>query len=376
VQIARATDLLYGGLACETAGGGEGLPPAPVLDTCEAGWTGSATVVDPSGLILTNHHLVVVEGEPTWSAVAVSDGPIALPRLVFFAWPMIWDERVDLAVLAPVYTLDGEPIGAEDDLRLDWLPIPDGQGADAGDALTLAGYPGLEPEERVSLQAAMVEERLPDEANPELGEAGWLDVGPFAGPGVGGGAAVDGGGVLAGVPTGGRGGVEEEPAEELVRPLPGGLELLVERARAAGQLDDPAEPTPVAEPSPDPGRPRTPRKTPPRAPAADTAVIVGTLVSADTGEPVVGGTVLALQPDVTIEEWADEGFDPSLVGAGGRSDGAGRFQLNPAVRRDQAYSVVILADGYEPLGAEGYVLARSGDPATVDLGVIELAAVG
>jgi hypothetical protein len=57
-----------------------------------------------------------------------------------------------------------------------------------------------------------------------------------------------------------------------------------------------------------------------------------------------------------------------------QSDGLGKFQLLHMVAREQAYGVVVGADGYEPKGADDMVFADEGSPDVVDIGSIELEA--
>lgn len=378
-NIVESVVLVYGGVECETApvpGADEGDLEAPVLDTCTSGWTGSGTIIDPSGLILTNEHVVFNDdGTPAWAVVAVTEVEDELPNLAFFAIPGMWDADLDLAVLLPVFTLDGDPI-EEGEIELAPLPFPEEAGAvEIDDEVQLLGYPGLDEEETIDIAEAQVLDALPDDANPDVGDVGWLDVGEFPGPGISGGAMVDGSGVLVGVPTGGRGGADGGQSEELVRPLAEALPILFARAIEAGQIDPPAEegktPTAAAD---EPGIPRRePRARQPEQPAADTAIVTGTLVSADTGEPIAAGFFLVLQPDVTLEEFGDSEFDAELIFAGAESDGSGEFVVDPPVVRGQEYGIVAFADGFEAIAGEGIVLAAEDDPATVDLGLIELA---
>jgi hypothetical protein len=180
------------------------------------------------------------------------------------------------------------------------------------------------------------------------------------------------------VPTGGRAGDEGGQPTEYVRPLPEALGVLVERAEAAGQLGEPPQEDPTPEPEPEPAPPpqrqprRQPEPRPPEPPAAETSIITGALVSADTGEAIEGGLFLVLQPGTTVQDFVDAEGDPALVYAVGVSNGTGFFQVEPAVQQGQGYSIVILAEGYQPLSGEDILLAEAGGPATVDIGTLEM----
>ena len=381
-QAIRSAVLVYGGVECDTAPVAGTDLAAPVLDTCTAGWTGSGTIVDPSGLVMTNAHIALGDdGEPMWTVIGLTDSEDELPTLAFFAFPFIYDQDIDLAVLAPVFTLDGEFI-EEGALDLPPLLLPNDAGAVApGDQIRLIGYPGLEDEEVVSVEETEILGTVPDEVNSELGDAGWLDAGAFAGPGISGGAAVSDSGLLVGVPTGGRAGDAGGQPQELVRPMPEALGVLVTRAEAAGQLGDnpPEDPTPAPDPpvDPTPEPRRSPRRQPPvqtPEPAQETtAIIQGTFVSADTGGAVAGALFLILQPGVTVQDFVDADLDSSLVYGVGVSDGSGFFQIEPALARNQPYSFVIVAEGYQPLAGDDLVVADDTSPAVVDIGAIELA---
>lgn len=383
-QAVRSSVLVYGGVECDSAPveGFEDIE-APVLDTCTAGWTGSGTIVDPSGLVMTNAHIALGnDGEPMWTVVGLTEDADELPTLAYFALPTIYDPTVDLAVLTPIFTLDGEFI-EEGDLDLPPMLLPDSEGVIApGDQVRLVGYPGLSDEEAVEIDEVEVASALPDEANPELGDMGWLDVGPFAGPGISGGGVISERGLLVGVATGSRSGEAGGQEEELVRPLPEALGLLVERAEQAGQLgeqplDDPT-PEPVDDPDPVPQPTQPPREDPNPGPPdpvqSESAYVQGTFVSADTGEPISGVLFLVLQPGVTIQQFVDSDFDSQLVFGVGVSDGSGFFQIEPQLARGQAYGFVIIAEGYEPLAGEDLVFVPEDAPATVDIGEIPLAA--
>ncbi len=109
-------------------------------------WTGSGSIVDPRGLILTNAH-TVLPTEPTDPEVAallilMSERPDAPPQPRFYAQVVQADVDLDLAVLRIVRTMDGAEVDPSA-LALPVLPL--GRAADLtlGDPLTILGYPGI-----------------------------------------------------------------------------------------------------------------------------------------------------------------------------------------------------------------------------------------
>jgi hypothetical protein len=107
--------------------------------------------------------------------------------------------------------------------------------------------------------------------------------------------------------------------------------------------------------------------------AAENAVTVtGTLISADTGEPIAGGHIIVLNPGISPTGYAEDPSNPAAVFADGKSDVNGRFLVAPPVLREQAYGVIVVARGYLGKVAENRQFAGPDDPNPVDLGEIRM----
>ncbi len=104
----------------------------------------------------------------------------------------------------------------------------------------------------------------------------------------------------------------------------------------------------------------------------DGVTVTGTLVSADTGEPIEGGRVIILNPGISPTGYADDPSIPDAVFADGQSDVNGRFLAAPPVRRQQSYGVIVIARGYLGKVAENKQFAGPEDPDVVDLGEIHM----
>jgi hypothetical protein len=100
--------------------------------------------------------------------------------------------------------------------------------------------------------------------------------------------------------------------------------------------------------------------------------VTGTLVSADTGEPIEGGRVIMLNPGISPTGYADDPSIPDAVFADGQSDMNGRFQAAPPVRRQESYGVIIIARGYLGKVAENKQFPGPDDSDVVDLGEIRM----
>jgi S1-C subfamily serine protease len=344
----------------------------PIYDTCQSYTSGSGTIISQQGLILTNAHVALnyQTGQPQWLLIGLTTDPRELPTFTFFARAIVYDAALDLAVVAPTYTLDGRAI-EEGDVNL--LPLPmarNEQAVELEQPIRLIGYPivgGI----TVTIDNAVVSGFSPDPNVPELAGSAWIKTNPAGGPGISGGTAVNDDGILIGVPSavGGaeircydaNGDGQNDPATECVatggetgytRPIPEAYDLLRKKARQSGQLnsggdDDESNPT-------DEG-----------------VTITGRIVSADTGDPIEGAYVLVFQPGVTVQEAIDEN-DPDNTYAYGQTNSRGRYILNNPVARNQGYGVLVYAPDYQPILGDDIVLATDGDPSTKDVGTWEL----
>jgi len=99
--------------------------------------------------------------------------------------------------------------------------------------------------------------------------------------------------------------------------------------------------------------------------------IAGLLLDADTGDAIVGGYVILLQPGVTVRQFARD-QEEEQVAAIGESDRDGFFVTAPPVPRGYTYGVVVLAEGYEPLAEDDALPIERGDPDMVELDAIWL----
>lgn len=156
--------------------------------------TGSGTIIDGSGLIYTNRH--VVEGGDDF-AILMLDDINEFPVLRYFASVVGQSDEIDFALLQVDRDADRQALVSQN-LNLPFLPIsmPDIQ---RGDHIYVFGYPGIGDGYLVFTEGTITTiqngtvngQRLP----------AWYQTDAEIGPGNSGGLAVNGRGELVGIPT-------------------------------------------------------------------------------------------------------------------------------------------------------------------------------
>jgi S1-C subfamily serine protease len=160
-------------------------------------WRGSGTIIDASGLILTNYH--VVEETPDWNAIGIlvtvsSDQP---PEPAYLAEIVSKDPAVDLAVLRIVSDAKGKAVDVS---KLGLVPVEIGNADDLeiGDDLTIFGYPAI-GSTTITLTDGKVSGFTSEEGVSYT--RAWIKTAASITGGNSGGTAVDADGRLVGVPS-------------------------------------------------------------------------------------------------------------------------------------------------------------------------------
>lgn len=365
---------------------------------CETGWSGSGTIVDANGRILTNAHNVLdnpaaAEPKPVWVVVGETTDFKSYPNPVFIGRTVTVDPQVDLAIVEPALELDGTEIDPDD---VQMRPMEMNTDADAvqpAQEMQVLGYPSAGRETITYIPVTVVGFDI-DEANREL-EAGFIKYNPGSGPGMSGGSLANADGVLVGVHTQGsqseircgdanNDGTVDTATEcgamggevGFARPIPEGYDLLLARA---GSSQTATEPTPPEEgPVPPAEEPTVVTEPPPATdpsnqtePAQGEAIITGQVISADTAEPIEGALFLVLQPGIKVTSYLHGGKRADVFSFA-YSDGQGNFQLPKPVVRGEKYGVYVSAPGYETVGKDGRELATADDPETVEQPLIKM----
>ena len=159
--------------------------------------TGSGTVIDKSGLILTNYHVVdpVNVGAYEDIAIYVSEDAKDSPTLTYFGGLAAWDEELDLAVIRITENRNGIAIEPKD-VDLPVVSIGHSSNLGIGDALTVLGYPAIGGGS-LELTKGAVSGFLETEGRKQA----WIKTDARIAAGNSGGGAFNEAGQLVGIPT-------------------------------------------------------------------------------------------------------------------------------------------------------------------------------
>ncbi len=164
-------------------------------------WTGSGTIIDPRGLILTNCHVAnpsaMGMSAPAANVlgVAVTVRSDEAPALTYIAKVAAQSPELDLAVLVITSTTDGKAVK---NLNLPYVPLGDSDSLELGDVVSIFGYPGIGGE-TVTFTSGSVA-GFTAESGVQSHRA-WIKTDAVIAGGNSGGTAVDDDGKLVGVPT-------------------------------------------------------------------------------------------------------------------------------------------------------------------------------
>ena len=176
-------------------------------------WTGSGTIVHPSGIILTNCHVanpraMGMSAPPADRlGIAVTERSDQPPVLTYFAQVLVQSPEIDLALLKVVAGVDGRAVS---NLNLPYVPLGDSDALELGDTVSIFGYPGIGGETVTftsgSVSGFTKEEKL------RLARA-WIKTDATIAGGNSGGTAVNSDGLLIGVPTQAAAGSNIQPVD-------------------------------------------------------------------------------------------------------------------------------------------------------------------
>lgn len=168
------------------------------------GWSGSGTIISPSGYVLTNYHVVGdlrVRRNYEWHVIGVTDPSFTdqPPEFTFWARYVAGDPTHDLAVLKIVEWIDETPV--EPSFRFPYVLVGDSNQLIPGDSITIVGYPGISGS-TITFTAGLMSGWLGEDF--ESGGKQWIKTDGKIAHGNSGGGAFDENGYLIGVPTAGR----------------------------------------------------------------------------------------------------------------------------------------------------------------------------
>ena len=173
---------------------------------------GSGTILSSDGYILTNAHVVnldglkedakkngaeIVEGVMVVSMTKRSDEP---PIPVFLAKILDKDVNLDVAMVKISSNLNGQAVNPAE-VSFPWVPLGDSDTVELGDTLNVFGYPGIGGS-TITYTSGPVSGFASD---PNFKGRAWIKTSASISGGNSGGTGVDDDGKLIGIPT--RGGV-------------------------------------------------------------------------------------------------------------------------------------------------------------------------
>lgn len=167
-------------------------------------WSGSGTIISPSGYVLTNYHVVGDLDRRTtyeWHLIAITGSEFTdlPPEPMFWAQFVAGDATHDLAVLKILEWIDETPIEAS--TRFPHVQVGDSNRLLPGDYITIVGYPGVSGS-TITFTAGLMSGWLGEDM--ETGGRQWIKTDGKIAHGNSGGGAFDEFGNLIGVPTAGR----------------------------------------------------------------------------------------------------------------------------------------------------------------------------
>jgi putative serine protease PepD len=195
-------------------------------------WTGSGTVIDSSGLILTNAHVAkptakgltgggVEDHDPAFLQVAFAKDDNTPAVAKYRATPVVSDGYLDLSVVKIDANADGSPLDSDKLALPEPVPIGDSNALQTGDHITALGYPALTGDDHVGGPLTVTSGDV-SAFKRDYGtntDRFWIDTTERIAHGNSGGASINSAGELIAVNTQFRKGQENEPAASyLVRP--------------------------------------------------------------------------------------------------------------------------------------------------------------
>lgn len=165
-----------------------------VGDGFQSVWSGSGSIIDPGGLVLTNAHVVDMRfDEFTDIGVALIERADQAPDLTYLAEIVAIDYNLDLAVIQIRSDLEGNSVS----LNLPSVSLGDSDQVELGGTLRILGYPGIGGQTITFTTGAISGFIL------ERGIEGraWIKTDATIAGGNSGGMAVDDQGRLIGIPT-------------------------------------------------------------------------------------------------------------------------------------------------------------------------------
>ncbi len=205
-------------------------------------YSGSGSIIDPNGMILTNAHVAAPHApglasryppsglqNPPYLAVSLTRASDDRPADAEYRARLVRaNGYIDAAIVQIYANADGSPLSAE--LDLPTVPIGDSDELRTGDDITILGFPGISDSRAVSVTRGVVSTFIKDSSLP--GPRGEIDTDARIAPGNSGGLAINDNGQIIGIPSAYRQEAGSPIVSGRVRPINQVKPLI---ARAAGE---------------------------------------------------------------------------------------------------------------------------------------------
>jgi len=176
----------------------------------EVSYSGSGSIIDSEGLILTNAHVAEPEAEglaeqyapedqirnPDYLLVALTEGDDRPADPEYRARVVEADGQLDAAVIEIYADKDGNEL--DEDLDLPTMPVGDSDELRTGDDVTVLGFPGISQSGAVTITKGVISTFVPSE---EFGPRSEIDTDTRIAPGNSGGAAINNDAEIIGIPS-------------------------------------------------------------------------------------------------------------------------------------------------------------------------------
>ena len=165
-------------------------------------YTGSGTILNSSGLILTNAHVAspASQGEPDMEpdalGIAITESEDKPPVASYMAKVLAVDGYLDLAVIQITSTIDGSSVDTGS-LNFPYVELGDSNQVHVGDHVSIFGYPGIGGDTITFTQGSVSGFTSED----QLGDRAWIKTDATIAGGNSGGLAADDSARIMGVPT-------------------------------------------------------------------------------------------------------------------------------------------------------------------------------
>ena len=312
---------------------------------------GSGTVLTADGAILTNHHVVWNDAKKKpfdVVIVGVTDKFDEKPvyRCMTFPKHGVLKEELDLALIKCETDMDGKPWR-----KTDWLYANIGSSEDLvpGDDVVVIGYPGI---------GGWTINYTTGKVSGFIGADGgagrfWIKTDADIASGNSGGSALDEDGNLIGVPSAVQFGDNSAKGRVgLVRPIELGRDLI--NLAKSGWQPGPNGGSVGGGGNQGFGGPKGQTQE-----ARSGVTVIGQVKAVDNSKPIHDALVIVLRAGVKVAEVNKDNIGQKFLSKA-TTNSQGQFQLEGQVPRGQKYSVIVIADGFEPL-YEDNVLSTEGN---------------